>query len=262
MAFITETSLRVLLPRGIPDPFPLGEGDKLTPAAADFLKDRGIRIGIPKLCRQTVPSGHEDPLTATIPVGVSNRHVHLSPEHIERLFGTGYRLTPQRELSQKGQFAAEETVTVAGPKGSLAKVRVLGPSRGASQVEISRTDGYFLGIHPPVRLSGQIRGTPGVTLSGPEGTVALDRGLIVARNHVHMSPEDARRFGVSQGDRLIVKSAGERPVLYADVVVRVDERFTLELHLDTDEGNAADVKTGELVRVVGVNGRLNGGMEV
>ena len=256
MALITETLLRARLARGIPNPLPIAEDDKLTPAATDFLKDRGIgwqRISAgPSF--QSSDAGEECGDGLTLPVGVSARHAHLSPEHVEALFGPGYQLEPLRELTQKGQYAAKETVTLIGPKGILPNVRILGPARGVSQVEISRTDGYALGIQPPVRLSGDIRGTPGITIAGKHGAVVLREGLIVAKNHVHMSPDDAAIFNVAAGDSLIVRTTGERPVLFADVTVRISPAYTLDLHLDTDEANAASLKTGDVMRLVGRNG--------
>ncbi|WP_123040137.1 phosphate propanoyltransferase [Cohnella candidum] len=260
MALITETSLRARLAGGLPDPFPLAADDRLTPAAADFLKSRGISL-LRLASGESSPAGDSvQVLPADIPVGVSNRHIHLSPEHVEALFGPGYRLTPMKELSQKGQFAARETVTLIGPKGMLTGVRVLGPARGASQAEISRTDGFALGIHPPVRLSGDIAGTPGVTVAGEKGVIVMQEGLIVARNHVHMSPEDAQKYGVQNGDSLIVQSLGERKVLFAGVIVRVHPNYSLDLHLDTDEANAASLKTGDAVRLVGRNGEIRGAL--
>lgn len=257
MALITETLLRARLVKGIPNPFPLAEDDKLTPAAADFLKSRGIAVrrtqNDPVNLREVRDAGD-----LTIPVGVSNRHIHLSPEHVEALFGAGASLTPMRELSQKGQFAAKETVTLVGPKGMIQGVRILGPSRGASQVEISRTDGYTLGIHAPVRLSGNIEGTPGITVVGEKGVVVLQQGLIVASNHVHMSPDDAKAYQVEHGDTLIVQTLGDRPLLFADVTVRVSPKFSLDMHIDTDEANAANLKTGDVVRLVGKNGQIMG----
>lgn len=257
MALITETHLRARSVKGIPNPFPVADGDKLTPAAADFLKSRGISIRR-TVSEQIALSGTMDSGLMQIPVGVSNRHIHLSPEHVEALFGGGYSLAPMRELSQKGQFAAQETVTLIGPKGFIQNVRILGPSRGVSQVEISRTDGFLLGVHPPVRLSGQIEDTPGITVVGAKGTVILQEGLIVAKNHVHMSPEEAATFEVAHGDRIIVQTLGDRPLLFADVIVRVSDRFSLDFHIDTDEANAACLNTGDLVRMIGKNKKIMG----
>ncbi|OPH55006.1 propanediol utilization protein [Paenibacillus ferrarius] len=259
MALITETQLRTQLVKGLPNPFPVKEEDKLTPAAADFLKDRGIavvRIASASSADTIILPVNHMTERKLIPVGVSNRHVHLSPEHINSLFGNGYTLTPLRELSQKGQFAARETLTLLGPRGILQHVRILGPPRGASQVEISRTDGYALGVHPPVRLSGDVQGTPGITLIGASGAVVLQEGLILAKNHVHMSPADAQALEVTQGDRLIVQTLGERPLLFADTIVRVSEQFSLDFHIDVDEANAAFLNTGDQVQLIGRNGTI------
>lgn len=242
MALITETYLRTQLIKGLANPFPVTEGDKLTPAAADFLKERGIPL------LRVAPESD-----LLIPVGVSNRHVHLAPHHIEALFGKGYELTPLRELSQKGQFAARETVILKGPHGSLSNVRILGPSRGATQVEISCTDGFELGVHPPIRLSGDLAGTPGITLVGTMGSVALSQGLIIAKNHVHASPEEAKSLRLTHGDRILVQATGERPVIFADVIVRVSPEFSLDFHIDRDEANAAHLSTGDTGLIIHKN---------
>lgn len=258
MALITESRLRAMLSAGIPNPFPVRTGDKITPAAIDFLKGRGIQVK-PSQPNDSADQPHGQVQPQAIPVGVSNRHVHLSPEHVEKLFGEGHMLTPLRNLSQPGQFAAAEVVTLHGPKGLLQNVRVLGPARGASQVEVSRADGFVLGIHPPVRLSGEIDGTPGITLIGPKGFVTLDRGVIIAKCHVHMSVEEAKRLNVEHGDSLILRPTGERPIIYPDVAVRVSPRFALDFHIDLDEANAANLKTGDTVLVAGKNGVLDRG---
>lgn len=255
MVLITESKLRKLLRKGIPNPFPFNEGDKITPAAMDFLRDRKIGLDDKRLGHSTRTStkrGNE----LMIPVGVSNRHLHLSSYDIQLLFGENYELTPLRQLSQEGQFAAKEQVTLLGPKGLIKDVRVLGPARGETQVEISITDGFQLGIHPQVRLSGSIEDTPGLTLIGPKGCVSLQKGVIVAQRHVHMSPENASEFGVNQGETLLLQTPGERSVIFTDVVVRVDPNFQLDFHLDLDEGNAAGLKTGDQVKVIGKNGEL------
>lgn len=257
MALITEAALRAMLRKGIPDPYSVSNEDKLTPAAADFLKERGITLKVDRSSESAQASASEVSSTrGVVPVGVSNRHVHLSREDVITLFGTGYELTPLRELSQPGQFAAKEQVILCGPKGVITHVRVLGPSRGATQVEISKNDEFQLGIRTPVRLSGSIEDTPGITLCGPKGCIFLDRGLIVAKCHVHMSPEDAAAFDVNHGDRLMLQSTGERPIVFPDVVVRVSPNFRLEFHVDFDEANAAGLKTGETVKIVGKNDTL------
>ncbi|TVR02118.1 MAG: acetate/propionate family kinase [Deltaproteobacteria bacterium] len=176
-----------------------------------------------------------------IPVAVSARHVHLTQSHVEALFGEGHTLTERNPLSQPGQFACEETVTLIGPKRSLERVRVLGPARPESQVEISRTDEFFLGIDAPVRASGDINNTPGIVLEGPAGRVTLERGVICAWRHIHMTPEDSDHFGVADGDivEVAVSSAEQRDLVFGGVLIRVSPSFQLEMHIDTDEGNAA-----------------------
>lgn len=255
MSLITESRLRKQSKKGIPNPFLINEGDKITPAALDFLRDRQIRIEILKKNKIAVPkeSVHSE---QGIPTGISNRHVHLSNDHIEVLFGKDYELTQHRPLSQLGQFAAKEQVTLLGPKGFIQNVRVLGPARRITQVEISKTDGFLLGIHPPVRLSGSTENTPGIIIVGPENCIAIEEGVIIAKRHVHMSPVDAKKFGVVQGDELMLKTTGDRPLIFSDVVVRVNENYALDFHVDLDEGNAAGIKNGDIVRIVGVNGKL------
>lgn len=185
-----------------------------------------------------------------VPVGVSNRHVHLSEEALERLFGPGYQLTKMKDLSQPGQFAAVETVTLVGPKRTMEGVRILGPARSLTQVEISRTDGFFLGVHPPVRLSGDIKGTPGITIVGPKGQITIEEGVIVAARHIHMTPADAARFGVKDGELVSVIADTGRPVIFRDVVIRVRDDFALDFHIDIDEANAAFLNTGDVATVV------------
>ena len=180
----------------------------------------------------------------SIPVAVSARHVHLTQEHVEALFGPGHQLTPYRPLSQPGQFACEEKVTLIGPRKQLENVRVLGPVRSDSQVEISRTDEFFLGIDAPVRASGDIQNSPGITLEGPAGRVVLDHGVICAWRHIHMHPDDAEHFGVEDHDVVEVAIEGtSRELIFGDVLIRVSPKYRLEMHIDTDEGNAAELPT-------------------
>jgi putative phosphotransacetylase len=173
-------------------------------------------------------------------VEASGRHVHLSREDVNTLFGSGYQLTPIKNLSQPGQFACEERVTITGPKNSIQNVVVLGPERSKSQVEISLTDALTLGTKAPVRLSGDIKGTPGIKITNPKNgaSIELKEGLIVAKRHIHMTPEDAKRFHVSNGDSVKVKVFGERPVILEDVDIRVDKNFSTAMHIDYDEANA------------------------
>lgn len=177
-----------------------------------------------------------------IPIAVSARHVHLSLEHIEQLFGKGYTLTPKSELSQPGQFAAIEQVTIVGPKDAISNVRVLGPARDLTQVEVSLTDARKLGISAPLRFSGDIQNSAPVTIVGPKGSIYLHEGCIVAASHIHMSPDDARRFNVIDGQSINVRAHSARPVIFTNVKIRVSERYRLEMHIDTDEGNAAFIQ--------------------
>lgn len=185
-----------------------------------------------------------------IPVGVSNRHIHLSMEHLNALFGDGFQLTELKPLSQPGQFAANEVVTIKGPKGELRNVRILGPVRGDTQVEISKTDTYVLGVYAPVRMSGDIEGTPGLTVIGPKGEVTIDKGVIIAKRHIHFSPEDALQYGVVDKQKVKIKSLGERSLIFDEVIARVHPTFALDCHIDTDEANAAGITSGDRVELI------------
>jgi len=181
----------------------------------------------------------------TVPIGISNRHIHLSSEHVEILFGKGYELTPLKELSQPGQYACKELLTIIGPSlRPIENVRVLGPARKASQVEISRTDSFVLKVKPPVRESGDISGSSPITIVGPKGTVTLKEGCIIANRHIHMSIDEGKAFGLKDGDFVTVDLNGERRTTFYDVQVRVHKDFRLEMHIDTDDANAAGVQNG------------------
>ncbi|MCI8922684.1 MAG: phosphate propanoyltransferase [Lachnospiraceae bacterium] len=185
-----------------------------------------------------------------VPVGVSARHVHLTQEHVEILFGKGYQLTKKKEL-MGGQFASNELVTIVGLKlRAIENVRILGPVRGRSQVEISATDAVKLGVKAPIRESGDVAGSAPIALVGPKGALYLTEGCIVAKRHIHMAPKDAIAAGVSDGDMVSVKAENERGTVFHEVKIRVDESFTLEMHIDTDEANAAKIATGDSVRVI------------
>jgi acetate kinase len=177
-------------------------------------------------------------------VEVSDNHIHLAQEHVEALFGKGHQLTKLSDLSQPGQYACNEHLTIVGPKGRIERVRVFGPARKYTQIEIAMTEQFKLGVHPPVRESGDIAGTPGCTLEGPAGSVKLDCGVICALRHIHMRPEDALRYGVRDKSFVRVRIASDRELTFGDVLVRVDPNFALAIHIDTDEANAANVKTG------------------
>lgn len=186
--------------------------------------------------------------TAFIPLEASGRHVHVTREQAQALFG--HDLTEKRPLSQPGQFLANERVTVVGPKGEFQNVAVLGPARKEAQVEVSLTDGRTLGITPPVRLSGDVKNTPGVRLVGPNGQVELQNGVIAAKRHIHMSLEDARNFGVTDGQEVSLKTYTGRQLIFENVPVRVKPDFATYAHLDYDEANACGMKDGDLGRIV------------
>lgn len=186
-----------------------------------------------------------------IPVRISGRHIHISQKDLNQLFGSDSHLTKYRDLDQPGQYAAKETVTVVGPRGVIEAVRILGPVRRQTQVEISGTDGYHLGMDPPVRDSGDLHGTPGIVLVGPSGAVTLKQGVILAATHIHMNTEDADRFGLKNGDRVQVLVDGERDLIFNEVLVRVDSNFITEMHVDTDEANAAVIADGNCVTIIG-----------
>lgn len=187
----------------------------------------------------------------TVPVGVSNRHIHLSTADLEALFGKGYELTPIKDLSQPGQFACKETLTIVGPSlRPIENVRVLGPVRKNSQVEISRTDSFTLKVKPPVRESGDIAGSAPVTIIGPKGVVTLKEGCIIANRHIHMSLDEGKQFGLSDGQYVDVEVNGERRTKFYDVQVRVHKDFRLEMHIDTDDANAAGIGNGAKVKIV------------
>jgi putative phosphotransacetylase len=185
-----------------------------------------------------------------VPVGISNRHLHVSQADLETLFGKDHQLTPTKDLSQPGQFACEETVNIIGPKGTIAKVRILGPVRVATQVEISRTDSFPLGVTPPVRDSGSISGSASITIEGPKGRVELKEGVIIAQRHLHLHTDQAKELGLQDKSWISVKFDGDRSIVFNKVLVRVSPNFAKDLHLDTDEANAAGLKNGDLGTII------------
>ena len=186
-----------------------------------------------------------------IPVGVSNRHIHLTKEDLETLFGKGYELTPMKDLSQPGQYACKELLTIIGPSlRPIENVRVLGPLRKATQVEISRTDSFVLKVKPPVRESGDIKGSAPITIVGPKGVVSIKEGCIIANRHIHMSLDEAKRYNLKDGDYVNVQGDGVRRTRFYDVQVRANEAFRLEMHIDTDDANAAGIGNGTKVLIV------------
>lgn len=185
-----------------------------------------------------------------VPAGISNRHLHLTQSDLETLFGKGYELTQKKPLSQPGQYAAEETVNLIGPKNNIAKVRILGPVRPQSQIEISRADGFTLGINPPVRDSGSISGSPGIVIEGPKGRLELKEGVIIAQRHLHLHTDEAKELNLKDKDVISVKFEGERSVVFNNVLVRVSPKFAKDLHLDIDEANAACISNGDLGTII------------
>ena len=177
-------------------------------------------------------------------VNVSARHCHLTQEAVEALFGKGHQLTKHADLSQPGQYACKEQLAIVGPKGRIERVRVLGPARKYTQIEIAMTEQFKLGVHPPIRESGDIADTPGCTLESPSGSVKVDQGVICALRHIHMSPADALRYGVRDKSTVRVRIEGDRELIFGDVLIRVDPSFALAMHIDTDEANAANVQSG------------------
>lgn len=186
----------------------------------------------------------------TLPIALSNRHIHLSQEDLDILFGEGHELTRFKDLSQPGQYACEERVDAVGPKGTIKGVRVLGPVRSSTQFEISVSDAFKLGVQPVIRNSGDIKDTPGIKLVGPKGEVEVPEGVIVAARHIHMHTSDGKDFGVADKDVVSIKVGGERGLVFNNVLVRVSDSYALEMHVDVEEGNAAGVKNGNLVELI------------
>lgn len=187
-----------------------------------------------------------------LPVGLSNRHIHVSQKDLDILFGEGYELTKFKDLSQPGQYACEEKVDVVGPKGTLKGVRILGPVRSNTQFELSVSDAFALGVKPIVRNSGDIVDTPGAKLVGPKGEVEISQGIIVAARHIHMHTSDAEKFGVADNDIVNVRVKGPRGLTFENVLVRAHKDFALEMHVDIEEGNACGLRNGDLVELIKV----------
>ena len=205
---------------------------------------------ITRMVLQTINRMEEKSNGYQVPVGVSARHIHLTQEHVETLFGQGYRLTKKKDL-MGGQYASNETVTVVGLKlRAIENVRVLGPVRKASQLEISATDAMKLGVAAPIRESGNVAGSAPIAVVGPKGVIYLEEGCIIAMRHIHMSPADAMAAGVADGDIVSVKTDNERGTVFNQVKIRVNDSFTLEMHIDTDEANASKIKTGDKVTII------------
>lgn len=212
----------------------------------DISKEQLTKI-ISKVIIEKLYQEEEDIL---IPIGVSNRHVHLCREDIDLLFGKGYELTKLKDLKQPGQFAAKEVVTLKGPKGKLEKVRILGPLREETQVEISVADSFKLGVKPPIKESGKLENTPGITIIGPKASVETSKGTIVALRHIHVPTKIAEKLNINDKDIVSVEISGDRKAILGSVLVRVSDKYVLEMHVDMDEANACYLKNGDLVKMV------------
>ncbi|HMM06302.1 MAG TPA: phosphate propanoyltransferase [Clostridiales bacterium] len=199
-------------------------------------------------CNSNV-NGDDDPYL--VPVGVSNRHIHLSQADFETLFGKGATMTHFKDLSQPGQFACQEVVTLVGPGGAIERVRLLGPARKQSQIEVSVADCFKLGVKAPLRDSGDLSGSAALTMVGPAGSVSVPEGCIIALKHIHMHTSDAERIGLKDKDHVDVQTCGDRNLIFQDVLIRASENFKLEMHVDMDEANAASLTNGDHVRIIG-----------
>lgn len=205
---------------------------------------------ITKMVLEAMESTKEKRSTFKVPVGISARHIHLTQEHVEKLFGEGYQLTKKKEL-MGGQFASNEQCTIVGFKlRAIENVRILGPVRSKSQVEISATDARTLGIAAPTRQSGDVAGSAPIAVVGPKGAIYLEEGCIVAARHIHLCPEDAKAAGLKDNDFVTVQMGEERGAVLNNVKIRVDESFTTEMHVDTDEANACQIKQDDLVTII------------
>ncbi len=206
----------------------------------------------PQQLKQVVEEAVREALSPAmlVPVGISARHIHLTQEDLARLFGYGYELTVKKELSQPGQFAAEETLDIIGPKGTLKHVRILGPLRSRTQIELSQTDLRTIGLKAPVRSSGDTDGTPGVTLAGPQGTITTQDGVIIADRHVHLSLDEARGFGLKDGDYVTIRIDGVKRGTMGHVLVRASDKFRKDFHIDTDDANAFQLQQGQMVEII------------
>lgn len=221
------------------------EGSKVTVLVVPTDEERMMaREALRTLSRSYIAQALDTRKAESLLVEVSAHHIHLTQEHVEALFGPGHQLTKHADLSQPGQYACKEQLAIVGPKGRVDRVRVLGPARRYTQIEIAMTEQFKLGVHPPIRESGDIVDSPGCTLEGPTGSIKVDQGVICAMRHIHMTPDDALRYGVRDKSIVRVRVAGDRELIFGDVLVRVDPNFSLAMHIDTDEANAAHVQNG------------------
>lgn len=192
----------------------------------------------------------EDETNVLIPIGISNRHIHLCREDLDILFGKGYNLTKIKDLKQPGQYAAKEVITLKGEKGKIEKVRILGPLRDETQIEISLSDGFKLGVTPPIRESGDLKNSSPIEVIGPMGSVKKQYGTIAALRHIHMDPDSANKLNLCDKQMVDIEISGIRKSILSNVLIRVSDKFELEMHIDTDEANACNVKNGDYVKIL------------
>lgn len=214
--------------------------DIITDVLLKVLEEKGI-------VAEDLPTRRDD---ADIPIGISNRHVHLKEEDLNICFGEGYEMTPIKDLSQPGQFACKETVTLCGPKGAIEKVRILGPLRAETQVELLAADNFKLGIKAPLRMSGDLEGSEPLTIVGPKGSVQIKQGAIVAQRHIHMTLDDADHYGVEDGQIVALEIPGDRGGVFTNVVIRANNKSALDCHIDVEEANAMGVADGTKGRII------------
>jgi len=216
------------------------------------MQESELKSQIEKIIQETLNNGTKSKIDneKKISLEASGRHLHLCQDHVEKLFGKGYSLTPKRELSQPGQFLAEEKVKLIGKKGIIEKAAVLGPARSHSQVELSKTDAIQLGIDAPLRFSGDIKDSASVFIASAENVIKLEEGVIIAKRHIHMTPEDAEKLEVKDGDIVSIEALTERPVIFKDVLIRVNDEYSLNMHIDYDEANACLFSKGDKARLI------------
>jgi putative phosphotransacetylase len=247
MKVLTEESLRAQFKKQAPEKYVVDKKAIITPSAKEYLADKNVELviqdDIGKNGEIIIEEINNNPYNK-IPVEASGRHIHLSQEDMDSLFGQGYEMTVVKELSQPGQYQYKERVTLIGPKGTIQRVAILGPVRGRTQIEISLTDAVVLGIKPPIRESGDLDGAEALFVSTPRNVIKVEEGVIVAKRHIHMTEEDAKKLNVKDKDIVKVKINSKRPVIFEEVVVRANKNYKLSMHIDYDEANAVALEKG------------------
>lgn len=248
MNLITEDYLRNLFKKDIPTEFKINKKTIITPSAREYLKEKNIELIIHE--SNSIMSDTAKQTNHLIPIEASGRHVHLKKEDIDRLFGEDYQMTINRELSQPGQYQYMERVTLIGPKNIIKNVSILGPARNRTQVEVSKTDALTLGLDPPIRESGDLDGAASIYIASEKGVIKVEEGLIIAKAHIHMTPEDAKKMKLEDRDIVKVRVKSQRPILFEDILVRVNKNYKLNMHIDYDEANACGFQPGIMGELV------------